>query len=77
MAEVLPRALGPSPNPRVIEAAPDALPAVLAGPTFLVLHEALWRDRYRTALPRPDCLWRSGPAVLAYWGAPRRDCLSE
>jgi hypothetical protein len=77
MAEILPRALGPAPNPRVIEAAPDAIPDVLAGPAFLVLHEALWRDVYRAALPRPDCLWPSGPAILAYWGSPRDDCLSE
>lgn len=75
MAEVLPHALGPAPNPRVTEAAPPRVRAALGqGPVFLALHEGPWRARYAAALPTPDCLWTFGPAVLAYWGKARADC---
>jgi hypothetical protein len=70
MAILLPRALGPQPDPQVVAASPQDIARALAGggPAWLVTTPETW-PAYRAALPPPDCLIRKDRMTFASWGS--------
>ncbi len=76
MAILLPRALGPDPNPKVTAASPTDLARALTErrPAWLVTRTETW-NAYKALVPAPDCLLADGGTTLAYWGRhPPRNC---